>query len=94
MAVPAKNYSQHIFWPCSTITLKIQQMIPYDRYTELLSKMIYKTITPAESKVVAEYEAAQPQSCPKCGAGVMTFLTPYRVAHDVEKWGGKEIAKS
>jgi hypothetical protein len=64
-------------------------MITYDRYTELLSKMIHKTITPAESKVVAEYEAAQPKFCPKCGAGVMSFLQPYRVVHDVEKCAGK-----
>ena len=33
-------------------------MIAYDRYTELLGKIIYKTITPAEQKDVDEFEAA------------------------------------
>jgi hypothetical protein len=32
-----------------------------------LSKIIYKTITPAESKTVEEYEASTPENCPKCG---------------------------
>ena len=68
-------------------------MIPYDRYTEFLSKIIHKTIMPAESKAVEEYEAAQPESCPKCRNNVWTMLEPYRVAHDVEKCVGKETVK-
>ena len=64
-------------------------MIAYDRYTELLSKIIHGTITPAETKAVEDYEAAQPETCPKCRAEVWTFLKPYRVAHDVEKCSGK-----
>jgi hypothetical protein len=39
--------------------------------------------------MVGEYEAAQPKFCPKCRAEVMTFLEPFRVAHDVEKCTGK-----
>ena len=67
-------------------------MIIYDRYTELLSKTIYKTITPAESKAVAEYEASTPEICSKCGDDAWTFLEPYRVAHDVEKCAGKNLS--
>ena len=68
-------------------------MITYDRYTELLSKIIYKTITDQEKEMVNEYEAAQPETCPKCSDGVWTFLEPYRVAHDVETCEGKETVK-
>ena len=64
-------------------------MISYDRYTELLSKIIHKTITSQENEMVAEYEAAQPKSCPKCGAEVMSLLQPFQVVHDVEKCAGK-----
>jgi hypothetical protein len=64
-------------------------MIPYDRYTELLSKIIHKTIANPEQEAVAEYEAAQPETCPKCKAEVWTFLEPYRVVHDIEKCAGK-----
>jgi hypothetical protein len=67
----------------------MQPMISYDRYTELLSKMIHKTITGQENATVAEYEAAQPKCCPKCGAEVMSFLQPYQVVHDVEKCAGR-----
>ena len=68
-------------------------MISYDRYTELLSKTIHKTITASESRALEEFEAAQPDNCPKCGTDVWTFLEPYRVAHDVEKCAGKELVK-
>ena len=64
-------------------------MITYDRYTEFLSKNINHTITDQEKAEVVKYEAAQPKTCPKCGAQVWTFLEPYRVLHDVEKCGGK-----
>jgi len=64
-------------------------MIAYDRYTELLSKTIWRTITPAETKMVEEYESSTPDNCPKCGADMWTMLEPYRVAHDIEKCAGK-----
>ena len=64
-------------------------MISYDRYTELLSKIIHRTITGPEKADVEKYEDAQPKTCPKCGAQVWTFLEPYRVAHDGEKYAGK-----
>jgi hypothetical protein len=67
-------------------------MISYDRYTELLSKIIYKNITPAESKAVEEYETSTPEICPKCGDDAWTFLEPYRVAHDVEKCAGEKLS--
>ncbi len=66
-------------------------MITYDRFTELLSKQIHRTITDQEQADLAKYEAAQPKTCPKCMANVWTFLTPYRIAHDVEKCAGKVV---
>ena len=73
-------------------------MIAHDRYTEYLSKMIYKTITPAEQQAVEEFEAAhlkpELKLCPKCKASVWTMLTPYRVAHDIANCPGKPAAKS
>ena len=45
-------------------------MIPYDRYTEFLSKIIHKTITPAESKALEEYEASTPDNCRPCSRSV------------------------
>lgn len=64
-------------------------MISYERYTELLSKIIHRTITDAEKEIVTSYEAAQPKKCPKCGNNMWTFLEPYRIAHDIEKCSGK-----
>ena len=73
-------------------------MIAYDRYTEYLSKQIYKTITPAELQAVEEFEAAHRKPelklCPKCQAAVWTMLTPYRVAHDIASCPGKHAPKS
>ena len=66
-------------------------MITYERYTELLSKQIHRTITDLEKADVKKYEAAQPKTCPTCRANVWTFLEPYRVAHDVERCGGKAV---
>jgi hypothetical protein len=63
-------------------------MISYERYTELLGKIIHRTITDAEKAVVASYEEAQPKTCPKCGSNMWTFLEPYRIAHDFEKCAG------
>ena len=68
-------------------------MISYDRYTELLSKHINRTITDQEKAEVVKYEAAQPKTCPKCGVKIWTFLEPFRVAHDVEKCTGKTNEK-
>ena len=72
----------------------MRALISYDRYAELLSKQIYRTITPAETEDVARYEAAQPKFCPKCKVPVWTFLTPYQVAHDIEKCQGSAAGKS
>jgi hypothetical protein len=69
---------------------KNEAMIPYDRYTELLSKHINRTINAAELSDVAKFEAAQPQSCPKCKAAVASSFTPNRVIHDIEKCSVKK----
>ena len=73
-------------------------MIAYDRYTELLGKIIHRTITPAEKLAVDEFEAAHQKPelkfCPKCKAPVITFLKPYRVAHDIANCPGKPAPKS
>ena len=65
-------------------------MISYDRYTELLSKRINRTITPSEEKDVAKCEAAQPKLCPKCQVAVWSFFAPSQVVHDIEKCQGKK----
>ena len=39
-------------------------MIRYDRYTELLSKRIHRTITPLELEDRNSFETAQPAVCP------------------------------
>ncbi|TAK98880.1 MAG: hypothetical protein EPO07_11400 [Verrucomicrobia bacterium] len=64
-------------------------MISYERYAELLSKHINRTITDSEQKDVAKYEAAQPKTCPKCNASVWSSFQPVRVVHDVDKCNGK-----
>ena len=66
-------------------------MITHDRYTELLSKHINRTITDQEKAEVGKYEAAQPKTCPKCRANVWTSLEPFRVVHDVEKCVEKTV---
>jgi len=65
-------------------------MISYDRYTELLSKVIHRTITATEAKDILSFQSAQPKTCPKCQTTVFSFFTPDRVAHDIEKCPGKK----
>ena len=65
-------------------------MITHDRYTELLSKEINRTITTAEQTDVVKFEAAQPKSCPKCKVSVFSSFTPIRVIHDTEKCSVKK----
>ena len=60
-------------------------MIPYERYTELLSKHINRTITDSEQNDLAKFEASQPKTCPTCRAAVWSPFKPFRVAHDVDK---------
>jgi hypothetical protein len=76
----------------------MRALVSYDRYTELLSKHILRTITPAETADVAYFEAAhqlpERKFCPKCNAPVWTFLTPYRVCHDIAKCPGKPVTTS
>lgn len=67
-------------------------MITHDRYTELLSKEITRTITPPEAKEIISFQSAQPKTCPKCQAAVFSFFTPDRVVHDIEKCAGKKSA--
>ena len=65
-------------------------MIPYDRYTELLSKEINRTITAAEAKDILSFQNSQPKTCPKCKAAVFSSFTPSRVIHDIEKCSVKK----
>ena len=60
-------------------------MISYERYTELLSKHINRTITDSEETDIATFETAQPKTCPKCHAGVWSSFLPHRVLHDADK---------
>jgi len=67
-------------------------MISYERYTELLSKHINRIITPAEENDIANFETAQPKTCPKCHAAVWSGFQPPRIVHDVTKCDGKHTA--
>jgi len=60
-------------------------LIPYDRYTELLSKRIHRTITPAEVADVAHFETAQPVNCPKCQTRVRSQFMTTQIVHDIAK---------
>ena len=75
----------------------MRALISYERYTELLSKHIQRTIIPAEVEDNARFEAAHQGSerkfYPKCNVPVWTFLEPYRVAHDIAKCPGKPDAQ-
>ena len=64
--------------------------LSYDRYTELLSKRILRTITPAEVEDVARFEAAQPKLCPKCNANVHSQFMPAQIVHDIDKCSGNQ----
>lgn len=63
-------------------------MMTCDRDTELLSKKIRRSISPAELDDPSRYEAAQPQVCPKCHARVRSEFMPMQIVRDVEKCPG------
>jgi hypothetical protein len=58
-------------------------MIAYDKYTELLSKMIHKTASEREKEQVSEFEQAQPKTCPKCHSQIWSPFNPPRIVHDI-----------
>ena len=60
-------------------------LITYDRYTELLSKRIHHTITPAEVADLGHFESAQPVDCPKCKTRIRSQFLPSQIVHDLEK---------
>ncbi len=64
-------------------------MITYDRYTELLSRRIHKTATPADLDQIREYETAQPEFCPKCHTRVRSQFMPAQIVHDIEECQAK-----
>lgn len=57
-------------------------LITYDQYAALKSKVIWRTITDKETKQLREFEAAQPKTCPDCGANTVSAFTPPAIAHD------------
>lgn len=61
----------------------MSRAINYEKYTELLSRIIHGNATEAQWKQVAEFEAAQPKECEHCGMTVRSFIQPHRIAHDV-----------
>ena len=63
----------------------MRTLISYDRYTELLSKRIHRTITPLEVEDLKRFETAQTNVCPKCKARVRSQFMPSEIAHDIEK---------
>jgi len=64
-------------------------MLSYDRYTELLSKRINRTIMDSEHTDIATFEATQPKTCPRCRATVHSYFMPGEISHDVENFAGK-----
>jgi hypothetical protein len=61
--------------------------INYERYAELLGKVIHGTITPAEQKAVSAFEAAAPELCPACKTKMRSIAPPHRICHNTEKCG-------
>ena len=58
----------------------------YNFYTELLTKTIRGTITPAERTKVSFYETQHPDVvCPHCRRRTRSILPPSRVTHAVEE---------
>ena len=64
-------------------------MMTYARYTELLSKRIQRTISPADLEEIGRYESAQPEFCPKCNARVRSQFMASQIVHDVEQCQAK-----
>jgi hypothetical protein len=64
-------------------------MTTYDRYTELLSKRVHRSITDAEQRDLATFETAQPKTCPRCHTTVRSSFLPGQIVHDVEKCDAK-----
>mgnify|MGYP001336589996 CR=1 FL=1 len=67
----------------------MRALVPYDRYTELLSKRINRTITPVEAEDITSFEAAHMEPdrkvCPKCNWRVHSPFMPSQIVHDIEK---------
>jgi hypothetical protein len=61
---------------------KILQM-DYEKYTGLLSKIIWRTATPAELKQVKDFETATPPTCPYCGIKTVA-MSGERIVHDIQ----------
>ena len=59
--------------------------LTFERYAELLSKIIWGTITPAEQKAVAAFEAAAPELCPACKHKMRSIAPPHRICHNAEE---------
>jgi hypothetical protein len=54
----------------------------YEKYTGLLSKIIWRTATPTELKQVKDYEVATPPVCPHCGIKTVA-MSGERIVHDI-----------
>ena len=63
-------------------------MITYERYAELMSKRINRTIVQRELEDIANFEAAQPEFCPKCNYRVRSQFMPSQIAHDIDTCSG------
>ncbi len=69
-------------------------MIVYDKYTELVAKMVtHKSeLSLREIEQINEFENTQPLACPHCNAVVRTPFDPPRIMHDVA--GCKRVEQS
>ncbi|MGC3961336.1 MAG: hypothetical protein QM813_26435 [Verrucomicrobiota bacterium] len=62
---------------------QVNMSIAYDKYTELKSRKIQNSLTAAQQKQLADFEASQPETCPDCGATVRGFILKTEIVHDV-----------
>ena len=58
--------------------------IQYEKYAELVSRIINRVASDKEREQVKSFEDAQPDKCPYCGAPVRSQFAPVRVVHDIK----------
>ena len=67
----------------ATILPRQCPVLAYDKYLELVSRIILREATEQERDQVGKFEAAQPETCPRCGGLVRRQSPPFRVVHDI-----------
>ena len=60
-----------------------QRHIAYDKYSELVSRIIVHVATEQERDLASKFEAEQPEKCQHCGGLVRRQSPPFRIVHDI-----------